>query len=524
MRWIDNADIYHGISSLQGELEEMASTEQVTDSIPPKADDTPKLVFGLVALVLLALLALVVLLAVFGKRDPEHQLTLRSYAVLGLIFVGLPLGTYIWAKFFYGVRAQKLKDRDQAFRQLAEKYETLQFGGFTKITGDSVGRVPWLATELDVVVECDAHGSCQGLPLAVLECTFVVDMTLSNLEATVGKLGATVMSHVQHEHVRRRMMEAYVFFEPINNLPDIYWAKQKQALNWYFKKYVGGVEPVRRKPDWLMTSDENQCLQALSPKVQELFAAKPDCVVQVLGGYVSLIPQTWDWNRPVDMPCQFAEIDANLRWACDLYKALRSTSTDTHANPAVQALPNVARRPPKVDVAPTPERSAAEEYHTPLERKSRSWVQILMALAGVGATGIGLLIFAAMLSMSIKAKGTPQWPTVTGRMVVSEAEQKGTRFYPKLDYVYEVNGTTLHGDKLALGPAESEKERTKMEAMLAKYPANAEVKVFYNAQRPAEAILEPRLALEGMNTCSMVGGGIMGLMGLFLMFLGLRRK
>jgi hypothetical protein len=84
-----------------------------------------------------------------------------------------------------------------------------------------------------------------------------------------------------------------------------------------------------------------------------------------------------------------------------------------------------------------------------------------------------------------------QWPSTMGNVVMSTIDRRssddGYTDYPVVQYGYQVNGQSYQGTKLAPGP---EVGGTGARKVVAKYPAGAQVMVFYNPQNPGDAVLE----------------------------------
>lgn len=527
-RWFSEAAVEDAVGSLHAEV---AKIRQLADDAgPARPDNSIRLAAGVLAIVLGGLALLVAVLVLFGKRDPNHQLDARSYIMLAAIFILLPGGLFVWAKFFYGKKEERRKQRDDALRQLVRGNPTLTFANGEKITGRSVGAVPWLASEIDKVVECDLHGSYRGHALTLLQCTYVVDMTLSAIEGSLGglgKLGATIMSHVEHGHIHRCTLEAVVFFEPIPELPDLFWAARKQPLNWYFKRHIGNIHPLDGQPAWLVSSDPRLCLMAISPKVEQLLALKPEAIVQVLGGCLVVIPQTWLANRPVAMPNQLDEIEKNLNWACDLCEALGGKGgLEPRRFSAVPApAPTHQEAVPAGAAAVSPERApVAAAPPPPAPARPSKAVRIAAIICGALAAVIGALTLFSMIFLTLKANRSITWPTADGRILEAKVGVKGepaNRWSAQVRYEYEVNGTRHEGNRLSIGSADWGTDRNLVEGQVARYPKGQAIKVYHDPDRHEDAVLEP--GLGSSLTCFMVFGVISLLAGAALLYYGIRR-
>ncbi|MEW6030954.1 MAG: DUF3592 domain-containing protein [Chloroflexota bacterium] len=120
---------------------------------------------------------------------------------------------------------------------------------------------------------------------------------------------------------------------------------------------------------------------------------------------------------------------------------------------------------------------------------------LLITVAVVGffffvfnAVFLGILFF-----MRRKTAIVSQWPSATGTVTASYLERRrssnnrGFVNYPVVQYSYQVNGQTYAGTKLAPGP---EVGGSGAPGVVARYPAGAQVTVYYDPQNPSDAVLE----------------------------------
>ena len=118
-------------------------------------------------------------------------------------------------------------------------------------------------------------------------------------------------------------------------------------------------------------------------------------------------------------------------------------------------------------------------------------------LLTVGIIGfVGLILNAIFLGiiffMRRKMAAVSQWPSTLGTVNVSYLERRsssegGSTDYPVVQYSYHLGGQSYQSTKLAPGP---EVGGTGAGKVVARYPAGAQVMVFYNPQNPSEAVLE----------------------------------
>lgn len=102
-------------------------------------------------------------------------------------------------------------------------------------------------------------------------------------------------------------------------------------------------------------------------------------------------------------------------------------------------------------------------------------------------------IFGAIIFFTQrKMKEVSQWPSTLGVVDASYLERRsssegGSTNYPVVQYSYQIGGQRYQSAKLAPG---MEVGGTGAGKVVERYPAGAQVMVFYNPQNPGEAVLE----------------------------------
>src|SRR5688500_2093887 len=112
---------------------------------------------------------------------------------------------------------------------------------------------------------------------------------------------------------------------------------------------------------------------------------------------------------------------------------------------------------------------------------------ISFVLLILNAIFLGIIFF-----MRRKMAAVSQWPSTMGTVLMSTLERRyssdsGSTDYPVVQYSYQVSGQTYQSTKLAPGP---EVGGTGAGKVVARYPAGAQVMVFYNPENPSDAVLE----------------------------------
>jgi hypothetical protein len=120
-----------------------------------------------------------------------------------------------------------------------------------------------------------------------------------------------------------------------------------------------------------------------------------------------------------------------------------------------------------------------------------------------------------------KQKGSTSegWSKVNGVIISTQLNEQTssdndgftrTTYEPVVDYVYQVNGQTYHGNKISAGWSMSY-DYNSAQKKISPYKTDAPVVVYYNPANPAEAVLETKSS----------SGNIMLIIGIVLLALGL---
>jgi hypothetical protein len=104
---------------------------------------------------------------------------------------------------------------------------------------------------------------------------------------------------------------------------------------------------------------------------------------------------------------------------------------------------------------------------------------------------LNIVFLTIIFFMRRRMATVSQWPATMGNVIMSTVERRssedGYTDYPVVQYSYQVGGQAYQSYKLAPGP---EMGGTGVRKVIAKYPAGAQVMVFYDPRNPAEAVLE----------------------------------
>ena len=107
---------------------------------------------------------------------------------------------------------------------------------------------------------------------------------------------------------------------------------------------------------------------------------------------------------------------------------------------------------------------------------------------------LNVIFLAVLFFTRRRMAAVRQWPSTMGTVNTSYLERRsssegGYTNYPVVHYFYQVSGQAHQGTKIAPG---MEVGGTGAGKVVARYPAGAQVMVFYNPQNPSDAVLETK--------------------------------
>ncbi len=116
---------------------------------------------------------------------------------------------------------------------------------------------------------------------------------------------------------------------------------------------------------------------------------------------------------------------------------------------------------------------------------------ILIAF-GVIAIVIGAVLYIVQFRQGLRADNSKKWPTASGTVTSSALERlpgKKWRYRAAVQYAYRAGGTNYQASRIFWGGNEGWEKH--MASVVATYPAGAKIRVFYDPNDPAEAVLDP---------------------------------
>lgn len=148
-----------------------------------------------------------------------------------------------------------------------------------------------------------------------------------------------------------------------------------------------------------------------------------------------------------------------------------------------------------------------------------------LLLLGCFIGGI-LMIISAMRSKR-KAEASRSWSGIQGSITKSWVEKvvttdadgiDFTSYKPRINYQYSIGGQSYSGDRLTFGAVKNYNRRQQAEQVLAAYPENGAVTIYYDPQDPAQATL---LQQSQGGVAMIIGGVVLILIPIFTLCIGL---
>lgn len=146
---------------------------------------------------------------------------------------------------------------------------------------------------------------------------------------------------------------------------------------------------------------------------------------------------------------------------------------------------------------------------------------VAMSCAGLFALalgGLGIVLIVLYLRNKKKAKESESWPFTEGEVVandvrideIDDEDFTRVRYIPQVRFEYQVDGQSYTGKRISYGSDPSFNSRQKALDFLNQFPVGNPVRVFYNPEKPQEAVLSQELR-------KMTAGLIVGIVLVVLM-------
>ena len=155
---------------------------------------------------------------------------------------------------------------------------------------------------------------------------------------------------------RMRTAETIVFFRPQPQLPDLFLSGTQEPLCGHQARWVkeAGGDPRQSQLANLgsrfagFSSCPAAATHLLTPKLGELLMLRPSALVQIIGGFMVVVPRSWSSATPMGTATQAFEIQLDLDFACAVYDAL---ATPVNASPTSTADPSHRTDPQPLPVS-----------------------------------------------------------------------------------------------------------------------------------------------------------------------------
>lgn len=117
---------------------------------------------------------------------------------------------------------------------------------------------------------------------------------------------------------------------------------------------------------------------------------------------------------------------------------------------------------------------------------------IVLIAFGVIAIVIGAIPYIVQFRQGLRADASKKWPTSHGTVTASALERlpdKKWRYRAAVQYAYRAGGKNYQASRVFWGGNEGREKH--MASVIETYPVGAKVRVFYDPNDPAEAVLNP---------------------------------
>lgn len=151
---------------------------------------------------------------------------------------------------------------------------------------------------------------------------------------------------------------------------------------------------------------------------------------------------------------------------------------------------------------------------------SSIWFHVLLGGAfALGFGAVGLIMLLVYISARMRTAASQNWPSVEARIDESRVHRMtstsrghtSSSYVPEIKYTYSVMGNAYQGSHIGFGVTMSG-WLSSAEKVVARYPEGATRTVYYNPQKPAQAVLERHVENHAMAlivpiVCLLIGIG-----------------
>ncbi len=119
-------------------------------------------------------------------------------------------------------------------------------------------------------------------------------------------------------------------------------------------------------------------------------------------------------------------------------------------------------------------------------------LNVVLIAFGVIAIAIGAVLYSVQFRQGLRADASKKWPRASGTVIAAALEKSPGhrwRYRAALQYRYRVGGKDYQASRIFWGGNEGREKH--MTSVVETYPAGSSVRVFYDPNNPAEAVLDP---------------------------------
>ena len=119
-------------------------------------------------------------------------------------------------------------------------------------------------------------------------------------------------------------------------------------------------------------------------------------------------------------------------------------------------------------------------------------VNAVLIAFGVIAIAIGAVPYIVQFRQGLRADASKKWPTASGTITASALERlpdSKRRYRAAVQYAYRTGGKDYQASRVFWGGSEGREKH--MASVVETYPTGAKVRVHYDPNDPAEAVLDP---------------------------------
>lgn len=524
-RWFDPREQENTARDLAGSC--LSATPLDLDEIRRAQQQKRIIATVLAALVIPVFFIVMIVILSLGQGAPKVN-PVAKYTRITLFCLGLTSGVAGVTWVCTGSTYREREKRAVSLAQLLQGKPNLKFLGRAELPKRLAGTLPWFESEEDEVhgLVGLAAGSLEDLQVCLVEGYQSLDPIMAMTDSHLLK-AATYLVRKRQQALYRNELEALVLLEQLKHVPDLLVIRKKDPNRGYYVRALGDqleyvadqYLPAGLRGNYrVASSDTGKAVRFLTPELERLVKALPTGIVQVVGGYCSVVTAQWHGSRPGEAPRDPATLEQNWKVAAAICRALRDARGEGQSASAVSS----GQRPAEcANLLPAAAPQGGSRRHS---------LGMLVLLFGLGIPMIllaGLLGFAAVYEPASAAQ-VSRWPTVQGVVTRSELKTLGSgdvRFYqPIIEYTYTVDQREHTGDRLRFGIESLEEDREQVEATLADYPLGAGVLVHYRPSNPGCAAL--KAGLDGKETLDTLRNVsiFLGLIGLVLCVYGVMGK